>query len=93
MVKLSKQIFLVWLLSLTLVSVQLIQFSPIHDHGTDVTNCALCHFDFNEFIASDKNINFSFEKNPPSRIDLKNLLLTPSLYYPYQERSPPTSLS
>jgi len=43
-----QQIFTICLLTLSLLGVQVIQASPLHDHGDHVVGCALCHFDNTE---------------------------------------------
>jgi len=45
MTSISRQVLLVWLLALSLLGVQLVQQSGLHDHSQDVVDCALCHFD------------------------------------------------
>jgi hypothetical protein len=93
MSKISKQLLLVCLLSLTVLSVQLIQHSPLHDHSLDVMDCAVCQLDFNENGALVQNVNFTFEASTSVYIVFENLFIASSVYHPYQGRSPPVSLS
>lgn len=44
----SKALFLVGLLSLSLVGTQAVKDAPWHDHSQHVADCALCHLQFSE---------------------------------------------
>ncbi len=93
MIKLSKQTFLVWFLAFTLLGVQAVQSSPIHDHIQHQVDCVLCHFD-----SHDQGLVVQVFEKP---FDLNIVLFSvfsqqdyfSSYYHSYQGRSPPTTYS
>jgi len=41
----TRQLLTIFLMLLTLSGMQFVQASPLHDHTSHLTGCALCHFD------------------------------------------------
>jgi hypothetical protein len=93
MIKLSKQKLLVWFLAFTLLGIQVVQSSPIHNHIQHQVGCVLCHFD-----SHDQGLVVQvFEKPFDVNIVLFNVFSEPDYfsfhYLSYQSRSPPTTYS
>lgn len=89
MMKLSRKLLLVWVMALSLLGVQLIQHSALHDHSQHVVDCALCHFDSHDHVLpvlSEINL---------AEPGIAEQIHTPQTHYlsknhtPYQGRSPP----
>ena len=47
-IKKMRQLLTILMLTLTLVGVQVMKASPLHDHLSHVAGCVLCHGDANE---------------------------------------------
>lgn len=84
-----KQLFLVALLSLTLVGMQALQESPWHDHSHHVVDCALCHLQF--YDAAVPSTERGFEQS--ARHAVLHSTFEDSIFSrttsPYQGRAPP----
>ena len=87
-----RQFLLIALMAFTLVGVQLVQSSPLHNHAQHTVDCALCHLQ----LGDDTLVRHSFAA--PSRIDSGPPALAPATFYvssypaPYQGRAPPFAL-
>ena len=86
---LTRQLLTVLLLILTLLGVQVVQASPLHDHSTHVIDCGLCHFSASECAIDDIPVitvsvtqsHFSIRKTVDVALDTTGLS--------YQGRAPP----
>ena len=93
MIKLSKQKLLVWFLAFTLLGIQVVQSSPIHDHIQHQVDCVLCHFDTHD-QASLAQADVSFFQRQGILLTRYVKLDYYSFHYPsYQGRSPPNFYS
>lgn len=93
MIKLSQQKLLVWFLAFTLLGVQAVQNSPIHDHVQHQVDCALCHFDSHDQAIVAQTFVKPFEAKIIYFIEFAEQGYFSSLYPSYQGRSPPHSYS
>ena len=93
MIKLSKQKLLVLFLAFTLLGVQLVQNSPLHDHIQHQVDCVLCHFDsYDQGIVTQTFTN-PFEAKLIHFNVIAEQVYFASHYPSYQGRSPPHSYS
>ncbi len=93
MIKFSRQLLTVWLLAITLLGVQVVQHSAIHDHAQNIVDCGLCHIDGHDEGLTAPLTDLSFgEQITVYQKTITLLYLTP-FYHPYQGRSPPLLLS
>jgi hypothetical protein len=92
MINLSRQLLLVWLLAVSLLSVQLIQQSGLHDHSEHFVDCALCHFDsFDHQLPGIVKSSLQ-EAGAPEQIFIRQSAYLSLQYSPYLGRSPPQFL-
>lgn len=81
----------IFLLTLLLLGTQVIQASPLHDHGNHVVNCALCHFDNNDSaVPVNSQPQLDFEPGSRPLANFKAFVST-SIPASYQGRAPPFS--
>jgi hypothetical protein len=92
MINLSRQFLLVWLLALSLLGVQLVQHSGLHDHSQHVVDCALCHFDSFDHQLSGIVESFLPEAGAPEQIFIPAPAYLSPQYSLYLGRSPPQVL-
>tara|TARA_R100001163_G_C5060226_1_gene197002 strand:+ start:1662 stop:1943 length:282 start_codon:yes stop_codon:yes gene_type:complete len=90
MLRFSSKLLVVWLLSLSLLGVQLVQHSALHDHTQHVVDCALCHFDNHGHALPLANIAPDFGKTDTEKVSYQQSFTLSLQYNPYQGRSPPT---
>ncbi|MES2626192.1 MAG: hypothetical protein V4628_12990 [Pseudomonadota bacterium] len=83
------RLLLISLMAFTLLGVQVIQASPLHQHAQHSVDCALCHLQ----LSDDAEIQY---QNVIVRLALTAFnVLAPSTFYtflspsPYQGRAPP----
>ena len=83
------RLLLISLMAFTLIGVQLVQASPLHQHTQHSVDCALCHLQFSD----DAEIQY---QNVITRLAAITLKIVPaSTFYsfispsPYQGRAPP----
>jgi hypothetical protein len=89
MIKLSKQKLLVWFLAFTLLGVQAVQNSPIHDHIEHQIDCVLCHFDSHDQGIVTQTSTKPFEAKLIYFSVFAEQGYFSSHYPSYQGRSPP----
>ncbi len=88
-----RKALLIALMAFTLVGVQLIQSSPLHDHTQDTVDCALCHLQ----LSDDTLVHHQFIV--PVKVASAPVAAALSRFYscsspsPYQGRAPPRSFS
>ncbi len=88
-----RHFLLIALIAFTLVGVQLVQFSPLHDHPRDTFDCALCHLQFGDNALIQHHLTVQFSSTAAQvavPVPKFHVTSTPS---PYQGRAPPLSLS
>ncbi|MBT6042362.1 MAG: hypothetical protein HOH14_02580 [Gammaproteobacteria bacterium] len=85
-----QQIFTICLITLSLLGVQVIQASPLHDHGDHVVDCALCHFDNTEdALLTTAQPQPRFDSNAIYSVADNNfIVLLP--HHSFQSRAPPS---
>jgi hypothetical protein len=82
---------LIALMAFTLLGVQLVQASPLHDHTLHSVDCALCHLQFSDDSLAQPTLSVAFiAHNIPYAQYLREYhsFSNPS---PYQGRAPPFS--
>ena len=84
-----RHIFTLCLLTLTLVGVQALQASPLHDHATHVVDCGLCHFNATE-SAVEESPTTGFTLDAASYVLNQAVTATyPKTHSPFLGRAPP----
>lgn len=83
------RLLLISLMAFSLVGVQVLQASPLHQHAQHSVDCALCHLQ----LSDDAEIHYQSVVTRLAKIVLKTSL--PGTFYsfispsPYQGRAPP----
>ena len=88
-----RQILLIALMAFTLLGVQLIQSSPLHNHTVHTVDCALCHLQ----LSDDTLVRYQSEV-PYKAASAPVVAAAPVVYLsaspsPFQGRAPPLVLS
>jgi hypothetical protein len=84
---------LIALMAFTLVGVQLMQASPVHDHVQHSVDCALCHLHFGDDTLVRHTLTVPFRAaTAPVAIALSPFYASSSPS-PYQGRAPPRLFS
>ncbi len=88
-----RKILLIALMAFTLVGVQLVQSSPLHDHTQHTVDCALCHLQLSDdtLVRHQFMVPFKAASTPVSTT-LPQFYLSSSPS-PYQGRAPPRLFS
>lgn len=89
MFKISKQYCLIALMALTLLGIQAVQESPLHDHSQHEVDCAVCHFSMSDdsVVSSSKHFVFTATRSVyHATVKQFNASHTYSLY---ESRAPP----
>ena len=86
----STRAWLIALMATILLGVQLLQYSPLHDHAREVADCALCHL---QPLGDDTEIDHSLPTPilTAFAVVIFELIETPraAAHTPYQGRAPP----
>lgn len=83
------RLLLISLMALSLIGIQALQASPLHQHAQHSVDCALCHLQ----LSDDAEIQYQYVITRLARIALK--VLPANTFYsfinpsPYQGRAPP----
>jgi hypothetical protein len=83
------QVMLISLMAFTLIGVQALQASPLHQHAQHSVDCALCHLQ----LSDDAEIHYQYVITRLAQTAVK--ALPASIFYtflspsPYQGRAPP----
>jgi len=95
MLKSCKKILLLSLLAFTLLGVQAIQNSPLHDHAhhMHVLDCGLCHFSLTDYGSIDAGSQLDIEQAATAYATALRTFYSFRSYSPYQGRSPPAFFS
>jgi hypothetical protein len=86
-----RQWLLVALMAITLVGVQVVQASPLHDHTQHSVDCALCHLQLNSDGVAELTLTFDYLAPAVRYAQLLREFYSFSNPSPYQGRAPPCS--
>jgi len=88
-----RQLLTILMLTMTLVGVQVVKASPLHDHLSHVAGCILCHGDANEPALTDSVAPYTAIKFAPSFITFGNQPLISRINVSFHSRAPPLFLT
>lgn len=87
-----KKSLAVLLVTLTLISIQLVQASPLHDHLDHVSGCVLCHADSNEDALTPSDNQLATFEPAGILVFPLQLSLASQKTSSFQSRAPPSLL-
>lgn len=88
-----RQVLLIVLMAFTLVGVQLVQVSPLHDHTQEKVDCALCHLQFSDDALVQHRLTLPFSAAATQVGATLPRFYAASSPSPYQGRAPPRLFS
>jgi len=84
-----RRLLLLVLLSFTLLGVQLVQNSPLHNHLQHTVDCALCHFQLSDDTEHSPQVQLAFEEGHHYEVPAATRAAFDHDPSPYQGRAPP----
>jgi hypothetical protein len=84
-----RQFLTILMLTMTLVGVQVVKASPLHDHLSHVAGCILCHGDANEPALTDSGAPHTAIKFALTFIPYGNQPLISRTHTSFHSRAPP----
>ena len=84
----SRRLLLLLVLSFTLLGVQLVQDSALHNHQHAV-DCALCHVHLSDDSEHSPSLTLAVSARPPFQPAAVILAVSVERSSPYQSRAPP----
>lgn len=84
---------LIALMAFTLLGVQLVQASPLHDHAKHSVDCALCHLQFSDDALVQPTLSVAFIAHSMPYAQYLREFYSFASPSPYQGRAPPLLVS
>lgn len=88
-----RRILLIALMAFTLIGVQLVQSSPLHDHTQHSVDCALCHLHFGDDALVQRNMSVAVIAHSVPYAQYLREFYSFNNPSPYQGRAPPRPFS
>ena len=88
-IKKMRQLLTILMLTLTLVGVQVVKASPLHDHLSHVAGCVFCHGDANEAGLISPTSTLNTNKFKQAFIPYPSQPLVSHTDFSFHSRAPP----
>jgi hypothetical protein len=84
-----RQILTVLLILSAVSGAQLLQASPLHNHDSEITSCALCHFDNNDQYLPETHSDFTIQVTANGKSFYTSFRYHYNTFSLFQGRAPP----